>query len=234
MQNNILKALFVAAIAITPAVAISLTASNSYAQTAPAALPPALQAAIMSGNADAVRSVVMALSGGNQERAGAFAAALLDRASALISVNPTAALAAYQGASAYAGLIPAGMLPTATANITTVLNTVNTSSFQNANPQAAASFLSASLAIASKPNVVNASPNLYASVLTASNSFLNTQGGSTSPAAVQLEAQVSQVVPSALTQTPTSNATQSGSNPTNPTVQPVQEQPVQEQPGSPT
>ena len=62
------------------------------AQAAAASLPPALQAAIQSGNPDAVSRAIATLSAGNPQRAGALAEATIAAAERLMNSDPQAAV----------------------------------------------------------------------------------------------------------------------------------------------
>lgn len=58
-----------------------------------ASMPPALQAAVTSGNAQAVQQAIATLSGGNPQRAGALAEAAIAAAEKMVATNPQAAIA---------------------------------------------------------------------------------------------------------------------------------------------
>jgi hypothetical protein len=56
-------------------------------------LPPALRAAVQSGNADAVSQAIATLSGGNSVQSAQLAAAVVHAAEQMLSINPKAAIA---------------------------------------------------------------------------------------------------------------------------------------------
>jgi hypothetical protein len=59
-------------------------------------LPPALRAAVMSGNQQAVSAVIATLSAGNPQMAATLAASVLTAAEQLLASNPTLAVALKQ------------------------------------------------------------------------------------------------------------------------------------------
>lgn len=61
---------------------------------AQAQLPPALQAAVLSGNAQAVNQAINTLSGGNPQRAAELAVSVVTAAERMLNANPQAALLA--------------------------------------------------------------------------------------------------------------------------------------------
>ena len=72
-------------------------AVSNYAQAQQSgivSLPPALRAAVMSGNAQAVSQAINTLSGGNPQRAADLANLVVTAAEQMLSVNPQAAMAA--------------------------------------------------------------------------------------------------------------------------------------------
>ncbi|WP_413207312.1 hypothetical protein [Rhodospirillum sp. A1_3_36] len=77
------------------------TAPEAQAQVGQAAqLPPALRAAVQTGNANAVQQAISVLSGGDPAQSNALSQQVAGVARQMVAINPAAAMAAAQGAMA--------------------------------------------------------------------------------------------------------------------------------------
>jgi hypothetical protein len=114
--------------------ATSALPAQSKSETAP--LPPALNAAILSGNSKAVTQVISTLSGGNPSIAASLASQVINAAERMVATNPGAAL---QAASAAVNVVK--------------MTTVNTAS-----PTQTASVLNAAARIFVNPGVQRTNP----------------------------------------------------------------------------
>ncbi|MFD2264725.1 hypothetical protein ACFSM5_17605 [Lacibacterium aquatile] len=130
------------------------------AQTAQIQLPPALQASVQSGNAQAIQQAIMTLSAGNPTQAANLAAAVVARAEQLLATNPQAAVAA-----AGAALDVVAALPVQTAGPQATLTTVTTAArifaapqAQQVAPQEVAQNTVKATQIVANPTVYSASP----------------------------------------------------------------------------
>ena len=126
--------------AVVPA---EFSAANALqAASAQTQLPPALQAAINSGSAQAISQAIDTLSGGNPERKAALALQVAARAEQLVSINPANAMVA----------------------ATVALTVVDNASVMDSNPGAAARVAATAARVAKNPNVIAISPDVVAQV----------------------------------------------------------------------
>lgn len=156
---------------------IALTAAPlvSSAQTAPGAaatqadmnaLPPALRAALLSGNAAAIEQAINVLSAGNAARAGTLAGLVSRAASFIAATNPVAAAAGARASVAVANR-PAVIAANPAASAQTAQQAMQIASSPAviaAAPALAAQITASSNLIASNPTVVAAAPTLAAAV----------------------------------------------------------------------
>ena len=135
------------------------------------ALPPALHAAVMSGNANQIRMAINTLSAGNAEQAASLASRVITAAESMLSVNPVAAVAAAQAAvgvfsqPAVAQTNPASALQTAA----TAARIMMSPAVQQTSPAAAGALSVAVLSLVANPAVYGANPQ--AAVLVARDAY---------------------------------------------------------------
>lgn len=155
-------------------------------------LPPALQAAINSGNAAAIAQVIATLSGGNPERAAQLAGQTMAAAERLLATNPAAAVAIANAAMNVISANPtASMAQTSSAMSIAARIMVSPAVMQLA-PQAAAQLATSTMAVAQNP-VVQASLPTVSAAVTASVSTV-----STNPSVVAAVPQVAQQLATAV------------------------------------
>jgi hypothetical protein len=130
---------FVGAYGTTTAFAQSAGQSAGIAQ-----LPPALRAALLAGNSNAIQQAIQTLSGGNATREANLAQQVAAVAEGLVQTNPQAALAAAQAA----------------------VNIVSNSPVQNSAPAAANNVAAIAARIVVRPEVIRVSPAQVAQVAT--------------------------------------------------------------------
>ena len=82
-----------ALIAVTAVPLVSSAQQAAGTQADLNALPPALRAALLSGNAAQIEAAINTLSGGNAQQQAVFAAQVATAAQALVVTNPAAAAA---------------------------------------------------------------------------------------------------------------------------------------------
>lgn len=195
ITNKIKFSLLASAIACTLGlIAIPVQAEGQQQGNPTAALPPALRAAVMSGNASAVSQAIAVLSGGDPARAAALASSVIAAAERMLETNPQSAVAI--AGAAVATVKNTQVQAGASAQTETVLITaarifINPAA-QQAAPQQAAELASSTMAAASTTN--NA-----ALILTIANQTVTAAEriSSTNPAtAVQLAATATQAVKS--------------------------------------
>jgi hypothetical protein len=109
------------------------------------ALPPALRAAVISGNGNSVAQAIRALAGNNGQQSANLAALVVAAAEGLLAINPQAAIAA------------------ATAAVETVQNT----QVQTSAPSQTQSVIATAARIFVSPNALNVAPNQAAALATA-------------------------------------------------------------------
>ncbi|MEQ5777829.1 hypothetical protein J4E05_20055 [Thalassospira sp. NFXS8] len=130
---------FVGAYGTTAAFAQSAGQSAGIAQ-----LPPALRAALLAGNSNAIQQAIQTLSGGNATRAASLAQQVAAAAEGLVQTNPQAALAAAQAA----------------------VNVVSNNPVQTSAPAAANNVAAIAARIVVHPNVIQVAPAQVAQVAT--------------------------------------------------------------------
>lgn len=118
--------------------AASSSSSATQSTTSLASLPPALRAAIMSGNPAGIQAALTTLSGGNPVRLATLASQVADVAQGMISTNPAGAAQAAAAA----------------------LQAVNTSAVMAASPSLAMQVAQAASRVAIAPAVQAATPQL--------------------------------------------------------------------------
>lgn len=106
--------------------------------TSSQSLPPALRAAVSSGNSDAIQRAIATLSGGNPQQASSLAVLVAAQAERMVALNPAAAAAAASAA----------------------VQVISTPSVMNASPQQALSVVVMSSRLAINPSVQAASPSV--------------------------------------------------------------------------
>jgi hypothetical protein len=107
-----LSTLITAAALAVAAIPAAVQAQQPTQSPGMSALPPALRAAVQSGNAQVIQQAITALAAGNPTQAASLAASVARAAEALLATNPAAAAAAASAA----------------------LNVVKSSAVQSANP----------------------------------------------------------------------------------------------------
>ncbi len=154
----------------------------AQAQTAQglAALPPALRAAVQSGNSNAITQAINTLSGGNSTTAATLAAQTIAVAEQLLSTNPTAALAVASAA----------------------VQVIQPSPVQQGAPPQTETVLATAARIFVNPAVTRALPEQAAALATATVQAAITNGsptiiGTVSDSAVKVAEQILPVNPSA-------------------------------------
>jgi hypothetical protein len=184
--------------------------SQQQIAQAPAAMPPALQAAINSGNAAMVTQVITTLSAGNPQRAAALAQQAVAAAERLLQTNPQAAVAV-----AGATMQVVAQLQVQTSAPPQVLQTITTAArifvspiAQRIAPQQAGNLAVQAAQIASSPTIYSANPQAAIQVM--ANAYQTVQSPAVAAANPTAGAQVTQVLSQA------SQAQQLGAaNPTN-------------------
>jgi hypothetical protein len=139
--------------------------AQQAATTAP--LPPALQAAVNSGNADAITQAIQVLSGGNPSRMAALAQQVAATAERLVSTNPQAAIAAVAAAVRISEL-PAVMNANAASasSVAMIASRILVSpAIQQIAPQQVASLAVAVSQIVTNPAVYQADPQAAVGVM---------------------------------------------------------------------
>ncbi|WP_428249607.1 hypothetical protein [Ferrovibrio sp.] len=164
-----LKRILVAA-AMSLAVFTGMAAMPSHAQQdqqALTALPPALRAAVLSGNSSAITAAINTLSGGNPAQQANFANLVVTAAEVILATNPQAAVAA-----ASAAVSAVNAIPVQTSSPQQALSTVTIASriFLRPEviataPQIAASGSVMATQVASSPSVYAANPTAAISVM---------------------------------------------------------------------
>ena len=184
--------------------------SQQQVAQAPAAMPPALQAAINSGNAAAVTQAINTLSAGNPQRAATLAQQAVAAAERLLQTNPQAAVAV-----AGATMQIVAQLSVQTSAPPQVLQTITTAArifvspiAQRIAPQQAGNLAVQAAQIASSPTIYSANPQAAIQVM--ANAYQTVQSPAVAAANPTAGAQVTQVLSQA------SQAQQLGAaNPTN-------------------
>lgn len=131
------------------------------------AIPPALRAAIASGNAQAVTQVIQTLSAGNPQRTAALAALAVAAAERMVVTNPQAAIAVAGAAVAVVSSTPVyASAPDQTSTILTVAARIMVRpEVQRIAPEAVANLSVAVVTLASTPQVYQASPQAAVQVM---------------------------------------------------------------------
>lgn len=150
--------------ALVALAATSPVPAQSKSEAAP--LPPALKAALLSGNAKAVTQAIATLSGGNPERAATLAGQVMTAAENLVATNPRAAL---QAASAAVEIIKMG-------------------SVNKAAPSASASVLTAAARIFVNPQVQRINPSAATALALNTVNVASTLGNATLSASIASQA----------------------------------------------
>jgi dihydroxyacetone kinase-like predicted kinase len=184
----------------------------AQAQIAPvtAQVPPALRAAILSGNSNAIIAAINTLSAGNPTLAANLAAQTASFAESMIATNPQAAVSAAQAA---VNIVSNGSVqnsaPAAANNVAAIAAriVVNPAAILVA-PQQAAAVAVQAVQVATVPVVYQANP--AASVQVATNSYTTVNN----PAVMAASPTAAQQVTSTINQA-SSNPNLSGSNPSN-------------------
>lgn len=106
-------------LSVAIASALGLTSTTAHAAGAPA-LPPALQAAVQSGNARAISQAISTLSGGDPQKSANLADAVVAAAEKMLSTNPQAAVLAAKAAVETVKALPVqASAPTQTQDVLT-------------------------------------------------------------------------------------------------------------------
>lgn len=146
---------------------VPLAAQAQQAGNQQPALPPALQAAIASGNPAAIQQAINTLSGGNASRAGALAVQVMAAAERLIASNPAGAAAAANAAVNVIKSNPTASMQQTSAVLSAANRIMINPAVIRAAPAVVAQIASNAVSIASNPTVLAALPTLAAAVATA-------------------------------------------------------------------
>lgn len=157
------------------------------------ALPPALNAAMLSGNQDAISAAIQTLSGGNPQRAAQLSEQVVTAAEKLLTTNPQAAIAAVSAALGNIRTITAAAARAQTESVVIIASRIlGAPGVQQFSAQAAA--LSANvLAAVSAVNNPTVQANVAAQVVAVAEKLVQTQPA----AALDLAAMAVQVVKTA-------------------------------------
>lgn len=132
-----------------------------------AALPPALQAAVNSGNAQAIQQAIQVLSGGNPQRAAVLAQQVVTRAEQILATNPQAAVNAAAAALQVVANLPVQTTAPSETLQTTVIAArifVNPTA-QRIAPETVANGAASAARIVSNPTVYQTSPQAAIQVM---------------------------------------------------------------------
>ncbi|GFZ92313.1 hypothetical protein GCM10011497_22870 [Elstera cyanobacteriorum] len=132
-----------------------------------AALPPALQAAVNSGNAQQIQQAVQVLSGGNPQRAAVLAQQVVTRAEQILATNPQAAVNAAAAALQVVANLPVQTTAPSETLQTTVIAArifVNPTA-QRVAPETVANGAASAARIVTNPTVYQASPQAAIQVM---------------------------------------------------------------------
>ncbi|GGC11988.1 hypothetical protein GCM10011352_43060 [Marinobacterium zhoushanense] len=138
-----------------------------WTQSAGTNLPPALQAAVMTGNPNAISQAISALSGGNPLRAASLAHAVTTAAEQMVATNPQAAISAVQAAVAVVNSQP--VLSSAPQDALLVAVSASriivNPAVQQAAPQSVGTLAVQLSQLAATPSVYQANPNAAISIM---------------------------------------------------------------------
>lgn len=132
-----------------------------------AALPPALQAAVNSGNAQQIQQAIQVLSGGNPQRAAVLAQQVVTRAEQILATNPQAAVNAAAAALQVVANLPVQTTAPSETLQTTVIAArifVNPAA-QRVAPETVANGAASAARIVSNPTVYQTSPQAAIQVM---------------------------------------------------------------------
>jgi hypothetical protein len=135
--------------------------ATAFAQQSTAPLPPALRAAVASGNTNMITTAIKTLSAGNPIQAANLANQVLMEAERLLSTNPQAALNAASAAMAVTNNLPVttSSPQVAMENAVIAARIVSNPAVIAVNPSAANTVAVDVVAVVSQPSVYAVSPN---------------------------------------------------------------------------
>ncbi|MBI5110164.1 MAG: hypothetical protein HZA62_15625 [Rhodocyclales bacterium] len=187
---NIRSLITAGLIALTAVPLISSAQQAAATQADVTALPPALRAALLSGNAAAIEAAITTLSGGDAQRAGQLAGLVARAASFVAQTNPAAAAAGAQAAVAVANR-PAVIAANPAASAQTAQQAMQVASLpavMAAAPAAVATVTQSAMQVIAAPSVQAAAPTLAAQV--AASATIVSQNPAVQAASPGLAAQV--------------------------------------------
>lgn len=201
------RALALGLIALLPLSSIHAQTRNQGASNAQ--LPPALQAAVLSGNPQSIARAISTLSGGNPQQMANLSVQVVNAAERLLATNPQASVSAAAAAVEIvrnAGVIASAPDQTLTT-VTTAARIILSPEAQRIAPAAVAQIAINVTAVAANPAVYQANPSAAIQVM--ANAYAAASSQSVNAAAPQAVL--------AVTQSLTQASTNQGLNQANPT-----------------
>ncbi|WP_052711715.1 FecR family protein [Elstera litoralis] len=168
--------------------------SQQLIAQAPAAMPPALQAAINSGNAAAVTQAINTLSAGNPQRAATLAQQAVAAAERLLATNPQAAVAVAGATMQIVAQlsVQSSAPPQVLQTLTTAARIFVSPAAQRLAPQQAGNLAVQAAQIASSPTIYSANPQAAIQVM--ANAYQTATSTAVLAASPFVAAQVTQIL----------------------------------------